>query len=333
MCREQTSAIGAARAGGSVQTTAPQHYALTPSQAIRVELDRGHTYGPFRAPPLADFRVNPLSARDKPDGSVRLLLDMSQPSGLSINDCISKLDFSVSYTSVDGAVKLIFDHGGQGAMLAKADVKHAFRLVPVRQDQWCLQGYFWEGSFYFDTRLVFGSRSSPRLFNDFADILAWLFVRHSGHGAIRHYLDNYFAVGPRTSDACDRAYRSILDACRQLRVPLAPRKCVPPTTRIELLGVTLDTVTMTASLPAAKTSALIELLRTMQSREKCTKRELLSLGGKLAHASSCVPPGRAFTRRILDAAHSVDRLGHRTTTTAGSPCSGRRRCCKPRRCQ
>ena len=285
------------------------------SRAIQLELARGHTYGPFRIPPLPHFRVNPLSAREKPDGSVRLLLDMSQPTGQSINDGISRVEFSVSYTSLDEAVRLIFVNGGQGALLAKADVKHAFRLVPVRRDQWQLQGFCWAGHFYFDTRLVFGSRSSPRIFNDFADCLTWLFVRHSGNVAIRHYLDDFFAIGPRGSDACHRAYHSFLDVSRQLGVPLAPSKCLPPATRLELLGVILDTDAMTVSLPPAKLAAILDLLRALRSRDKCTKRELLSVGGKLAHAATCVPPGRAFTRRILDAAYSVDRLGHRVRIT------------------
>ncbi|KAF0309914.1 hypothetical protein FJT64_019008 [Amphibalanus amphitrite] len=42
----------------------------------------------------------------------------------------------------------------------------------------------------------------------------------------------------------------------------------------------------------------------MTGRKKCTQRDLLSLVGRLVHASKCVPPGRAFTRRLLDAAHS-----------------------------
>ena len=286
------------------------------SRAIQAEIERGHTYGPFRSPPLPDFRVNPLSARDKPDGSVRLLLDMSQPAGIAVNDGISREEFTVQYTSVDEAVRLIFANGGQGALVAKADVRHAFRLVPVSQGQWHLQGFYWNGRFYFDTRLVFGSRSSPRLFNDFADCLEWIFSNHSGSTDIRHYLDDYFTVGPRGSDACSRAYNSIVEVSGRLGVPLSPNKCVPPSTCLELLGIMLDTENMTASLPPGKLSALLLLLRTMRQRKKCTKRELLSLGGKLAHASTCVPPGRAFTRRILDAAHSVDRLGHRVRLTA-----------------
>ena len=155
------------------------------------------------------------------------------------------------------------------------------------------------------------------MFNDFADCLAWLFVSHSGHSAIRHYLDDFFAVGSPGSDACTRAYGSIFEVCSQLGVPLAPDKCVPPTPRLELLGVILDTDAMTVSLPPGKVDALLALIRAMKSRDKCKKRELLSLGGKMAHASTCIPPGRAFTRRVLDAAHTVDRLGHRVRLTTG----------------
>ena len=51
------------------------------SAAIEREVSAGFTRGPFQTPPLDNFVVNPLSARDKPSGEVRLILDLSQPGG------------------------------------------------------------------------------------------------------------------------------------------------------------------------------------------------------------------------------------------------------------
>ena len=104
--------------------------------------------------------------------------------------------------------------------------------------------------------------------------------------------------------------------CRELGVPLADEKWSPPSTRLEILGVRIDTTAMTIALPDRKLADLRETLGVLQGRQKCTQRELLSLVGRLVHASKCVPPGRAFTRRLLDAAHSVSGLNHRMRITA-----------------
>ena len=51
--------------------------------------------------------------------------------------------------------------------MGKVDIKHAFRICPVQPDQWPLLCFQWLGEYYTDTRLPFGSRSSPFIFNTF----------------------------------------------------------------------------------------------------------------------------------------------------------------------
>ena len=80
--------------------------------------------------------------------------------------------------------------------------------------------------------------------------------------------------------------------------------------------VVSDTETMTLALPDARLVGTQELLKTLLGRQKCTQRELLSVVGRLVHASKCVPPGRAFTRLRLDAAHSVSGPNRRVRITA-----------------
>ena len=63
----------------------------------------------------------------------RLILDLSSPAGLSVNDGIDKELCSLAYTSIDEVVKCIISRG-QGAMLAKVDIKQAYRNVPVHPD-------------------------------------------------------------------------------------------------------------------------------------------------------------------------------------------------------
>ena len=52
------------------------------------------------------------------------------------------------------------------------------------------------------------------------------------------------------------------------------------------------------------------LMEAWQHKRKCTKRELLSLMGKLSHACKVITPGRIFLRRLIETACSVSHLNH-----------------------
>ena len=115
--------VGGGRFTGNNQSALRRNRGV--SAAIQQELDSGSTRGPFRAP-LPGFVVNALSARDKPNGAVRLILDLSQPAGDSINAGIDPDAFRLSYTSVDEAVRLVYEVGGAGDLLFNANVKKIF---------------------------------------------------------------------------------------------------------------------------------------------------------------------------------------------------------------
>ena len=191
-------------------------------EAIRKELTRGHTSGPFLLPPFGHTHCSPIGAAPKPDGSIRLIMDLSSPRGQAVNEGIDQEIFACKYTKFDDAVDIVRTLG-RGASVGKVDIKHAFRLCPVRPDQWPLLCYRWRGFYFVDTRLSFGSRSSPAIFNTFADILAWIFCNIMAIAWIIHYLDDYFFANV-TQEACARDLQAIKDICKFLGVPLAPEK-------------------------------------------------------------------------------------------------------------
>ena len=90
-------------------------------------------------------------------------MHLCAPSGSSINDYISKEEFTLTYSSVDDAVRIL-SNLGRGALMAKADIQAAFRNIPVRQEDWDRFGIHWLDHYYVDTWLPFGLRSAPFLF-------------------------------------------------------------------------------------------------------------------------------------------------------------------------
>ena len=278
------------------------------SEAIAKELRRGHTSGPFPFPPFPHTHCSPIGAAPKPDGSVRLILDLSSPRGDSVNDGISQEDFACSYSKFDDATSIVL-HLGRGAFMGKIDIKHAFRICPVAPEQWYLLCFRWLGQFFTDTRLPFGSRSSPFIFNTFAIALAWIMVTIGQIGFLIHYLDDFF-IASATRDGCQNDLDIFLLICKEIGVPIADDKLCGPTNVLTYLGIEIDTVNMQVRLPEEKFNKIMVLVKQWVKKKKCTKRELLALIGLLSFACKVVKSGRIFLCRLIDLSTSVTSLNH-----------------------
>ena len=152
-------------------------------------------------------------------GKWRMITDLSFPDGVSVNDRIDSQICSLQYTTVD-RVAHAAQCLGRGALLAKLDVKAAYRLIPVHPDDRQLLGFEWQGSHYVDGMLPFGLRSAPIIFTAVADAMEWMF-RQRGVSMIDHYLDDFIIVGPPKSSVCGHALDPLLGMCKDLGVPLA----------------------------------------------------------------------------------------------------------------
>ena len=84
----------------------------------------------------------------------RLIFDLSHPKGYSVNDGIPKELCSMSYITTDDAVRKIVQLG-PGSLLAKIDIKSAFRLIPVHPADRHLLAMLWRDSLYIDMCLPF----------------------------------------------------------------------------------------------------------------------------------------------------------------------------------
>ena len=238
-------------------------------------------------------------------GKWRLIVDLSSPHGLSVKDGVSEALCSLRYPSFDMAVQLLSQ--GQGALLSKLDIKEAYRMVPVYQEDWLLLGMQWHGASYVDTRLPFGLRSAPKIFTAVADTLQWI-MAHQGLKCFLHYLDDFLFVEPPNS--AGSAMRTALSLWDSLGVPVAPNKAQGPRTSLVFLGIELDSVSLTARLPADKLTRLQQLVHEWGDKKACLKRELLSLIGVLQHAASVVRFGRCFLPRMIDLSSTVSELHH-----------------------
>ena len=177
-------------------------------------------------------------------GKWRLIVDLSSPSGDSVNDGIDKSLCSLSYMSVDEVVDRVMEMG-KGALMAKFDLKSAYRNIPVHpEDRWLL-GMMWDGQLFVDVALPFGLRSAPKIFNAVADALAFV-IRHNYKGVkwLKHYLDDFIIVEAPESDSCGWGLKVALGVCEETGFPIAEEKSRGPTTLLDVLGIEVDSETI-----------------------------------------------------------------------------------------
>ena len=273
---------------------------------ISLETSMGRLAGPFNQedlnPPVHVSRMGVVEKKHQ-SGKYRIIMDLSFPTGKSINDGIDPDLCSLSYAKVDDVVKAICQLG-PGSQMAKIDIKSAYRIVPVHPTDRHLLGIRWKGKVYVDGTLPFGLRSAPKIFNALADALEYILKLH-GVSWLWHYLDDFITIGPPGSPACATALDIMISVCDILGIPLAIEKVEGPAQIIIFLGILLDTNTMELRLPEVKLRRLVALIEEWSQKKWCIKRDLESLIGQLHHASTVVKPGRCFIRRMIELCKAV----------------------------
>ena len=210
---------------------------------------------------------------------------------------------------MDDAVRILITMG-PAALMAKADLKSAFHMIPVRQQDWKLLGMQWNGAFYFDTCLPFGLRSAPYLFNEYADALQWILSHNYGLSNTIHYLDDHFLPGPPRSIQCAAHLQQLLQVCERVGYPSGHGQGGGPATTLTFLGLELDSGRQQIRLPPTRLEELLTELYDWSRRTKASKRALLSLIGKLSFAARAVPAGRLFLRQLITLSTIVRQLHH-----------------------
>ncbi len=280
------------------------------AKQLTSDCQKGFTLGPFAQsdfPHIHSSRIGVIPKKHQ-QGKFRLIVDLSSPSGKSINDGIGKEFCSLSYTRVDEIVDSVL-YMGRGTLLAKSDIKSAFRIVPVHPADRHLLGMEWDNQLYIDATLPFGLRSAPKIFNALADALEWV-IRQHGVAHIWHYLDDFLMAGAQGTDECLNSLHTFFQLCALLGVPLAVEKSAGPATVLAILGIGFDTDKMMLFLPADKLERVSTLLADWEGKKKCTKRELQSLIGQLQHVATIVKPGRTFLRRMYDLLSVAEKPHH-----------------------
>ena len=96
----------------------------------------------------------------------------------SVNDCIPPSDFSCRYMVVQelvASLNLLRQHGG--TEWAACGIVRGFRNMPLHPSCYHLHTLVWEGEWYVDVAVGFGSRRAPFSFSSISAAAAWVIQR------------------------------------------------------------------------------------------------------------------------------------------------------------
>ena len=149
-CEPTRKNMGSARQNPAVVSD----YLLTECAAGRVIGPLGWHMFPPGLVQISKFGVIPKGT----PGKWRLIVDLSVPEEFSVNDGVDTSTCSLQYFKVEDATREVAKQG-YGAWMAKIDLQHAYRNVPIHPDDRWLLGMQWEGKIFVDTAVPFGVRT------------------------------------------------------------------------------------------------------------------------------------------------------------------------------
>jgi hypothetical protein len=297
-------------------------FAAEITDAIAGWVAKGLAAGPFDpADRPAAAKINGIMCRAKPNGSARIILNMSAPAGQSVNDGIDKNAFPATMSSTAKWLGVL--HAvGRHCSIMKVDWSDAYKHIRVKESDLPLQWFSWLGKDFFELALIFGTSSSAGIFDRLAKIVLHVALHRAKFPAalVCQHLDDVCAAAPQGSKALDCFMAAYQSVAADLGVRLAPTtdpdKAFPPCSAGTVLGVYYDTAAWTWEIPGEKLARLIDQIRSVLAVEEVRQDVLWSLCGRILHYMPLIPGGRFNINYVLAANNvSADR-GHPVHVTA-----------------
>ena len=151
----------------SASTNAPSalNHGHQVSDSIADWIAKGFVYGPVPLEDVPDAaKFSGLMTRPKPNGSVRIILNLSAPLGSSVNEGIDKDDFPASMSSTTDWLRALHK-AGRRAKMCKIDWSDAYKHIAVHAEDTDLQWFEWCGKGFKELCLIFGGVSSAGIFD------------------------------------------------------------------------------------------------------------------------------------------------------------------------
>ena len=257
----------------------------------------------------------------KPNGSARVILNLSSPKGASVNEGIDTDEYPAKMSSTTEWLKVL-NRVGQFCKICKVDYADAYKHIKVRLEDTDLQWFTWLDKAFKELALVFGSASSAGIFDAVAKIVLFIVIVKSDFNKdwVIQHLDDCCGAAPHGSDMLEKFDDTFKLVAEELGIHLAPRvdkeKSFGPSTSGVVLGIEYNTVTWKWGIPEDKLTRLLQSIDDMMAMNVIEQGSIWSIVGKILNIIPLIPGAKFHIDHLIRAnnvsterSHMVDIAG------------------------
>jgi hypothetical protein len=277
------------------------------TDAVASWVKKGFVWGPL---PLSEVpegaKVNGLMCRPKPDGGVRVIMNMSAPAGESVNDGVDPDRFPVVMSSTAKWLAVL-NKAGRDCRIMKMDWADAYKHIPVRGEDVKLQYFTWLGKAFAELCLVFGTSSSVGIYDRAAKVVLDIAVKISGFPKemVYQHLDYVCAAAAAGCGSLVKFHETYRKVAAQVGVQLAPltdkEKAFEPCNDGTVLGMRYNTVDWTWEIPQDKLVWFVNQLASAMPADQMRQADIWSVAGRIMHYAPLIPCGRFNLDHVVKA--------------------------------
>ena len=212
--------------------------------------------------------VSNIFIRPKPDGSYRLILNLS-----NLNEHLEYKHFKME--TFKSALELV----KQNCFFAKLDIKDAYYSLGIKQEDRKFVRFNWKGKLYQFTAMPNGLSPAPRIFTKLLKP-ALSSLRKEGYVNCA-YIDDILLLGDSYEECLNNVQETMILFDNLGFTIHSEKSVVIPKQNIEFLGFNIDSINMTVRLTSNKVSNIIQLCKGMLNKQTVTIRDFAKLIGKL----------------------------------------------------
>lgn len=265
---------------------------------------KGIVSGPFDAPPLEKFRVNPLMAVVQ-HGKIRPILNVSEPEGRSLNDNVDKDRLEKVFMSSardfgDSLVK-----AGKGAVFSKFDLSDAYKNIPAKIVDLRLQGFSWLNKYFVEDKQIFGAAASVCNFDVLGHTVLDIAIAKSGidKELVHRRLDDVPITGKTGSECCEKFSEIYKSICEDINLKMAPNcpnndKAFTNQREGKVLGITFHSEDLSWSLPDEKKDRCLRVIHMVLGSSVVSLLDMQKLMGHLNDVAQMCPFMQVFKRPL-----------------------------------
>ena len=239
----------------------------------------------------------------KQNKKYRIITDLSSPSERSINDCIDSNNLrSLKMSTIPEIFKKVRDIG-KDCLISKVDLKNAYQQLCLKTPDISLHGFKFGGRYFYNTKMVFGEKSSPEIFDNFnkvnTDLALFQACYHSDK--VFRVLDDTVCIDT-PNPGHRRFIEKLTNFCSEANIELAEfkdNKAFVFQEEGEVLGIIINCPNQSWTLRSEKRDKMLVYLSNLYNSVYVSLNDLQTLLGLINVIVLITPPLRFYKDSII----------------------------------